>query len=111
MIILFIHLFTKTGSCDQDPVIPGFPIHDFSECVNGILILVMIHESNHDSTNFNVIPSGFHELPEFSLRDPLYVFNLFVFRIILCHNIRRVFFAPNILNLNVFIIYHVPQIW
>ena len=38
--ILVNSLITSPGSCDQDALIPVFPIHDFSECVTGIFSLV-----------------------------------------------------------------------
>ena len=48
--ILANSLLTSPGYCDQDPLIPVFPIHDFSECVNVIFSLVtgddIIRESN-----------------------------------------------------------------
>ena len=69
----------------------------------------MIHDSVQDSAIIDILPSSFHELPEFSFRDPLCVFDIIIPRKIIRHNIRIFFFAFNILNYHVFDFFHVPQ--
>ena len=59
LVIIFILLFplsvlvnsllTSPGSFDQDPLIPIFLIHDFSDCVTGIISLVMGDDVIRDS--------------------------------------------------------------
>ena len=82
-------LLTNPGSCNQYPVITAFLIHDFSKWVTGISSWVTINDYIHDPNIIVIIPSSFRELPEFSLRDPLHMFNVFGFRTIICHNICR----------------------
>ena len=60
LVIIFIHFFpfsillisslTNPVSCDQDPIILVFPIHDFSKCVTGIFSLVMDEDIIYDSS-------------------------------------------------------------
>ena len=117
IIILFICLLTNTGSCDKYTFIPVLYIPNFNECVTIILSLVTFHYFISDFNILDTPPSSFHDLLELSLLDPIHVFNEICFRKILRHNIRRVFFTLNILNLmslsctifNVFIFYHAPQ--
>ena len=109
IIILFICLLTNPGYCDQDPFIPVFSIHEFSKCVTGIFSLVIFHDFICDSDIIDILPSSFQGFPQFSLRGPLRMINLYGFRTILCRRIRRVFFNPDILIGNFFIFYHVSQ--
>ena len=48
--ILLSSLITSPGSCDKDLLIPIFPIHNFSEYVTGILILVTGDDNICDSS-------------------------------------------------------------
>ena len=83
LVIIFILFFNFSilvklslnshGYCDQDPLIPVFPIHKFSECMTGILSLVMGDDIIHDSSLLDIIPFIIHELPEFFLCDTFHM--------------------------------------
>ena len=102
-------LLTIPGSCNQVPFIPISLINNISTCVNEIFSQVTINDSIQDSVILDIIPYSFHKLPEFSLCDPLCVFDIISPGKVLHHTTRRVFFAPNILNVNLFVFYHLPQ--
>ena len=97
------------GSCEQYIVITVFIIHGICECLDEIFSQVTIHDSTQDSVIIDIIPSIFHELLEFYFCDTLCVFFIIILGKILRHNIRRVLFAPNILNVHVFVFHHVSQ--
>ena len=63
--ILVNSLLTSPGSCDQDPLIPVFPIHDFSECVTGIFSLVAGDYVIPDSSPLDILSYIIHDIPEF----------------------------------------------
>ena len=104
-----VHLLLAIAvSCNQCTFIPLFPIHNFGNCVTGILSQVAIHDSIQNSVILDIRPSSFHELPDLSFRDPLCVFNVIFLITNLSHNIRMVFFAPNKLNVYVLFLYQDP---
>ena len=104
---LVICLLINPVLCEQYLIIPVFSIHDLSHCVNGIFSLVTFNYFIHDSGNIDILRFSFHDIPEFSLCDPLHLFLEIYSKNILSHNICRVSFNPNTLNINVFILYHV----
>ena len=61
--VLVKSLLTSPGSCDQYPLIPIFPIHKFSECVTGIISLVMGDGVIRDSIPLDILPFSIHKLP------------------------------------------------
>ena len=95
-------------SC-KNPIVPVFSLHILSVCVTGILSLVTFDDIICDYGILDIISSSLHDLPDFFLCDPLHVFHEFCFRSIPHNNIRRYFFTPNILNINILIWHHVPQ--
>ena len=103
------HFLDITESCEQDLFVTVFLVCSISKCVTGILIRVTIRDSIHDSIIIDILPSGLYDLPELSFHDPICVFGVLIFRTILCHNTRRVFFNPNILHIRILFLYHVPQ--
>ena len=96
-------LLTIPGSCDYDPVIPVLLSQGVIECVTGMISRVTIRDSIQDSIILDILPSSFHKLPEFSFRNSLRVFVMFSLGAIFCHSIHRIFFAPNTLNVHIFV--------
>ena len=89
---------TSPESCDKYQIIIVFPNHDFSECVIGIFSLVMGDYVIHDSVILDILSYIIHKIPEFSLYNPLHVTRKICFRCVLCHDVSRVIFNPNILD-------------
>ena len=61
--ILVKSLLNSTGYCDQDPLIPVFDIHNFSECITGILSLVTGDDIIRGSILLDIFSSSIHMLP------------------------------------------------
>ena len=119
LVIIFIHLFTfsilvissltSPGSCYQDPIILVFTVHNFSKCVTKTFSLVTGDDVIHDYSILEILPSSIHELPEFSLCDTIYVPHDICFQDFIFHDLRRVIFTPNILYINILVLYHLLQ--
>ena len=107
--ILVISSLTNPGYRDQDPIILIFLIHDFCECVTGILSLVTTDYIIHDSSILDILSPSIHELPEFSLCDTLHLPQEIFLRVVLCHDVYRVIFNSNIPNINTLILHHDSQ--
>ena len=84
--ILVISSLTNPGSCDQDPIILMFSIHDFCDYLTVIFSLVMGDDIIPYSGILDIFPSSIHEIPEFSLCDPLHVTRKICLRSVPCRD-------------------------
>ena len=107
--ILVNILLTSPGSFAQDLLILVFPIHDFSECVTGIFSLVTGDDIMRDSCILDILLSSIHNIPKFSLCDPFHMPREILFWGVLSHDLSRVIFTINILDINIIFFHHVSQ--
>ena len=107
--ILVNSSFTSPCYCDQDTLIPIFNIHDFSVCVTGIFSLVTGDDVICDPCILGILTSNIHNLPEFSLCDYFHVPSKICFRGFSFHDVHRVIFTQNMLDINILVFQHVLQ--
>ena len=102
-------LLNSPGYCDQDPLIPVFPIHDFSKCMPVIFSLVTCDDVISDSSLLDILPCSIHKLLEFFLCYPFHItYNIYP-QGVLCNEIHRVIFTLNILDKNTLLFHYVSQ--